>query len=79
MKSASEYSNSAKHSEIRSFSLRFCDYLALIIKRNRMKRITLSLITLALCISAYCQGNRIVCDETCRIEYLKTEANTVVI
>ena len=44
-----------------------------------MKRITLSLITLALCFSAYGQGNRIVCDETCRIEYLKTEANTVVI
>ena len=37
-----------------------------------MKRTLLSLIALGLGILAAAQGNRIVCDETCRIEYQKT-------
>ena len=36
-----------------------------------MKRTLLSLIAIGLGILAAAQGNRIVCDETCRIEYQK--------
>lgn len=39
---------------------------------DHMKRTLLSLIAIGLGILAVAQGNRIVCDETCRIEYQKT-------
>lgn len=38
-----------------------------------MKRLTFSLIALGVSILASAQGSRIVCDETCRIEYQKNE------
>lgn len=44
------------------------------LNRHRMKRITLLLMALGLGAPVgFAQGNRIVCDETCRIEYKKTE------
>ena len=44
------------------------------INEKRMKRIALLLTTIVLSILASAQGQRIVCDETCRAEYQKTEA-----
>jgi len=41
-----------------------------------MKRLTLLLIASGISFLASAQGSRIVCDETCRIEYLKTEVKT---
>ena len=41
-----------------------------------MKKLTLLLMALGLGVQmGFAQGNRIVCDETCRIEYQKTETS----
>ncbi len=40
-----------------------------------MKRLFIAILALTLSAQGFAQGSRIVCDETCRIEYQKTEAS----